>query len=72
MEIPFAAGPAVLRRACCGLRPPELSGLAWADLDLDRRRIHVRQAQVGRDRRTPVAPGVVEVLGATRNAMKED
>lgn len=29
-----------------GLRRPELAGLAWSDLDLTTRRLHVRQAQV--------------------------
>jgi integrase len=32
--------------AYSGMRRSELVGLAWVDLDLDRRRVHVRQAQV--------------------------
>jgi integrase len=32
--------------AYSGMRRSELAGLAWADLDLDRRRVHIRQAQV--------------------------
>lgn len=32
--------------AYAGMRRSELAGLAWADLDLDRCRVHVRQAQV--------------------------
>jgi integrase len=62
--------------AYCGLRRSELAGLAWADLDLDRRRMHVRQAQVDdaldstksedSDRQVPIAPGTVGVLKAWR------
>ena len=32
--------------AYSGMRRSELVGLAWADLDLERRRIHIRRAQV--------------------------
>lgn len=62
--------------AYCGLRRSELAGLAWADLDLDRRRVHVRQAQVDdtldstksgdSDRQVPIDPGTVEVLKVWR------
>jgi len=64
--------------AYCGLRRSELAGLAWADLDLERRRVHVRQAQVDdtldstksddSDRQVPIDPGTVEVLKAWRKA----
>lgn len=64
--------------AYCGLRRSELAGLAWADLDLDRRRVHVRQAQVDdtldstksgdSDRQVPIDPGTVEVLKVWRKA----
>jgi integrase len=64
--------------AYCGLRRSELAGLAWADLDLDRRRVHVRQAQVDdtldstkseeSDRQVPIDPGTVTVLTAWRKA----
>jgi integrase len=62
--------------AYCGLRRSELAGLAWADLDLDRRRVHVRQAQVDdtldstksgeSDRQVPIDAGTVEVLKVWR------
>jgi integrase len=64
--------------AYCGLRRSELAGLAWADLDLDRRRVHVRQAQVDdaldstksddSDRQVPIDPGTGEILKAWRKA----
>jgi len=64
--------------AYCGLRRSELAGLAWADLDLQRRRVHVRQAQVDdmldstksddSDRQVPIDPGTVEVLKRWRKA----
>jgi integrase len=64
--------------AYCGLRRSELAGLAWADLDLDRRRVHVRQAQVDdtldlpksddSDRQVPIDSGTVEVLKCWRKA----
>jgi len=64
--------------AYCGLRRSELAGLGWADLDLSRRRVHVRQAQVDdmldstksedSDRQVPIDPGTAAVLGAWRKA----
>jgi integrase len=64
--------------AYCGLRRSELVGLGWADLDLDRGRVHVRQAQVDdaldstksedSDRQMAIDPGTVEVLRAWRKA----
>jgi integrase len=62
--------------AYCGLRRSELAGLAWADLDLTRRRLHIRQAQVDdvldstkseeSDRQVPIDPGTAAVLAAWR------
>jgi integrase len=59
-----------------GMRRSELAGLAWADLDLDRRRVHIRQAQVDdaldsvksedSDRQVPIDPGTAAVLTAWR------
>jgi integrase len=64
--------------AYCGLRRSELAGLAWADLDLEQRRVHIRQAQVDdaldstksgeSDRQVPIDPGTAEVLKAWRKA----
>jgi integrase len=64
--------------AYCGLRRSELAGLAWADLDLDRRRMHVRQAQVDdtldstksddSDRQVPIDPDTVATLQTWRRA----
>jgi len=64
--------------AYCGLRRSELAGLSWADLDLPRRRLHIRQAQVDdvldstksedSDRQVPIDPGTAAVLGAWRKA----
>jgi integrase len=64
--------------AYCGLRRSELVGLGWADLDLDRGRVHVRQAQVDdaldstksedSDRQMAIDPGTVDVLRAWRKA----
>ena len=59
-----------------GLRRSELAGLSWADLDLDRRRMHVRQAQVDdaldstkseeSDRQVVIDEGTAAVLRAWR------
>ena len=58
--------------AYSGMRRSELAGLAWSDVDLDRARVHVRQAQVDdeldstkseeSDRQVPIDPGTVTVL----------
>jgi integrase len=58
--------------AYSGMRRSELAGLAWTDVDLDRGRVHVRQAQVDdaldstkseeSDRQVPIDPGTVKVL----------
>jgi integrase len=60
------------------MRRSELAGLAWVDLDMDRRRVHVRQAQVDdtldstksedSDRQIPIDPGTVDVLRTWRKA----
>jgi integrase len=62
--------------AYSGMRRSELAGLGWADLDLDRGRVDVRQAQVDdqldstkseeSDRQVPIEPGTVNVLRAWR------
>ena len=64
--------------AYSGLRRSELAGLAWADVDLARRRVHVRQAQVNdaldstksedSDRQVPIDAQTAAVLGAWRKA----
>ncbi len=64
--------------AYSGMRRSELAGLAWADLDLGRARVHVRQAQVDdaldstkseeSDRQVPIDPGTVTVLREWRKA----
>ena len=64
--------------AYCGPRRSELAGLAWSDLDLTRRRMHVRQAQVDdaldstksedSDRQVPIDEETVNVLKAWRKA----
>ena len=61
-----------------GLRRSELVGLSWTDLDLDRRRMHVRQAQVDdaldstksddSDRQLVIDQGTAAVLSAWRKA----
>jgi len=61
-----------------GMRRSELAGLNWADLDLDRARVHVRQAQVDdqldstkseeSDRQVPIDPTTVMVLRSWRKA----
>jgi integrase len=60
------------------MRRSERAGLSWADLDLDRCRVHVRQAQVDdqldstkseeSDRQVPIDPGTVAVLRTWRKA----
>jgi integrase len=62
--------------AYSGMRRSELAGLAWVDVDLDRARVDVRQAQVDdeidttkseeSDRQVPIDPGTVTVLRAWR------
>lgn len=62
----------------CGLRRSELVGPAWAEVELDRGRVHVRQAQVDdtldstksedSDRQMAIDPGTVEVLRVWRKA----
>jgi integrase len=64
--------------AYCGLRRSELIGLAWADVDIDCGRVHVRQAQVDdtldstksedSDRQMAIDPGTVEALRSWRKA----
>jgi integrase len=64
--------------AYSGMRRSELAGLSWPDLDLDRARVHVRQAQVDdrldstkseeSDRQVPIDPGTVTVLRNWRKA----
>src|SRR5579862_1352615 len=44
--------------AYAGLRRSELLGLDWADLDLERRLIRVRQAKGGRQRVVPIHPAL--------------
>jgi integrase len=61
-----------------GLRRSELAGLAWADLDLATRRLHVRQAQTDdtldstksddSDRQLVIDKGSAAVLAAWRKA----
>src|SRR5579883_1298555 len=57
----------------CGLRSSELRGLRWADVDLDKSTLHVRQRadrynEIGRpksdagDRSIPLPPGTVKAL----------
>lgn len=68
--------------AYCGLRRSELAGLAWADVDLERRRLHVRQAQVDdeldstksddSDRQVPMDKDTADVLAAWRKAQLEE
>ena len=65
-----------------GMRRSELVGLAWADLDLDRRRVHIRQAQVDdaldstksddSDRQIAIDEGTVAVLRGWRKAQLAD
>ena len=64
--------------AYSGMRRSELAGLAWADLDLERRRVHIRQAQVDdaldstksadSDRQLVIDEGTTAVLKAWRKA----
>lgn len=64
--------------AYSGMRRSELAGLAWADIELDRGRVHVRQAQVDdvldstkseeSDRQVPIDPGTAAVLRDWRKA----
>lgn len=64
--------------AYSGMRRSELAGLAWADLDLERRRVHIRQAQVDdaldstksadSDRQLVIDEGTAAVLKAWRKA----
>lgn len=68
--------------AYCGLRRSELAGLGWADVDLERRRVHVRQAQVDdeldstkseeSDRQVPIDEATAAVLAAWRKAQLEE
>ena len=50
--------------AYAGLRRSELLGLDWDDIDLDRRRIRVRQAKGGRWRMVPLHPALEPLLMA--------
>jgi integrase len=62
--------------AYCGLRRSELAGLCWPDVDLVRRRLHIRQAQVDdeldstksddSDRQVAMDEDTVAVLAAWR------
>jgi integrase len=64
--------------AYSGMRRSELAGLAWADVDLERRRVHIRQAQVDdtldstksadSDRQLVIDEGTAAVLRAWRKA----
>jgi integrase len=64
--------------AYCALRRSELAGLCWPDVDLARRRLHIRQAQVDdeldstksddSDRQVAMDEGTVAVLAAWRRA----
>lgn len=68
--------------AYCGLRRSELAGLSWADVDLERGRLHVRQAQVDdkldstksedSDRQVRLDKGTVDVLRIWRKAQREE
>lgn len=68
--------------AYCGLRRSELAGLAWTDVDLERRRLHIRQAQVDdeldstksgdSDRQVPMDEATAAVLAAWRRAQLEE
>jgi integrase len=66
-------GPMVLMAAWTGLRPGELFGLEWRDVDWERSTVHVRRQWNSRareltatkgkhDRTVPLAPQVVEAL----------
>jgi len=65
-----------------GLRRSELAGLEWAEVDLDNRRIHVRQAQTDdaldstksedSERQLVIDHGTVAVLRAWRKAQLEE
>jgi integrase len=62
--------------AYCGLRRSELAGLGWADVDLTRRRLHIREAQVDNaldstksddsDRQVAMDEGTAALLAAWR------
>lgn len=68
--------------AYCGLRRSELADLGWADVDLEGRRLHIRQAQVDdeldstksddSDRLVPIDEATAAVLGAWRKAQLEE
>lgn len=68
--------------AYCGLRRSELAGLAWTDVDLERRRLHIRQAQVDdeldstksdeSDRQVPMDEATAAVLAAWRKTQLEE
>lgn len=68
--------------AYCGLRRSELAGLGWTDVDLERRRLHIRQAQVDdeldstksddSDRQVPMDEVTCKVLAAWRRAQLEE
>lgn len=72
----------IMAAAYCGLRPGELAGLRWIDLDAENDRIHVRQQAESRTRqltppknglsRTIVYPKVVQRAIAAISPMDDD
>ena len=68
--------------AYCGLRRSELAGLGWADVDLERRRVHVREARVDDEldstksedsgRQVPIDEATAAVLAVWRKVQLEE
>lgn len=68
--------------AYSGMRRSELAGLGWADVDLDRRRVHIRLAQVDdvldstksadSDRQVVIDEGTASVLRAWRHEQRQE